>query len=158
MIYPMLLQQGAIPIMHTITQPDNIQQACLFSTDFVEIMHDAQHTMLLVRWLRPVNSHEYRLGIEETGRVLLEMGLQKLLINNQRMGVLTMDDQGWLAAISIRTISQSNLKQLAIISSTNFFQQHTNEKLDRRVKEQTPFFETQYFLIERDGLEWLKGY
>ncbi|WP_143732086.1 hypothetical protein [Pontibacter lucknowensis] len=141
---------------HTITPPENLQQVCCLSTDFVEIIHDVRHAMLLVRWLRPVQSHEYRFGIEETGRVLLELGLQKLLVNNQRMGVLTMDDQGWLAAISIRMISQSKLKQLAIISSTDFFQQHTNEKLDGRVKEQTPFFDTQYFLIEREGLEWLK--
>ncbi|MDO6388981.1 hypothetical protein Q4E40_02495 [Pontibacter sp. BT731] len=140
-----------------ITPPDNKQQVHLLSTDFVEIIHNAVDDLLLVRWLRPVQSHEYRSGIEETGRVLLELGLEKLLVNNQRMGVLTMDNQGWLATISIQMISQSNLKQLAIISSTDFFQQHTNEKLDSRVKEQTPYFDTQYFLIEREGLEWLKG-
>ncbi|MBF8962945.1 hypothetical protein I0P70_06790 [Pontibacter sp. FD36] len=142
---------------HTITPPENLQQVCCLSTDFVEIIHNPLYAMLLVRWLRPVQSHEYRFGIEETGRVLLELGLEKLIVNNQRMGVLTMDDQGWLASISIRMISQSKLKQLAIISSTDFFQQHTNEKLDSRVKEQTPFFDTQYFLIEREGLEWLKA-
>ncbi|PKV76262.1 hypothetical protein [Pontibacter ramchanderi] len=144
-------------MMLTSTPSENLQQVYLLSNDFVEIIHDALHATLLVRWLRPVQSHEYRLGIEETGRVLLKLGLEKLLVNNQRMGVLTMDDQGWLAAISIRMISQSNLKQLAIISSTDFFQQHTNEKLDSRVKEQTPFFDTQYFLMEREGMEWLKG-
>lgn len=152
----MLRPVGAIPMKHTITPPNNLQQVCLFSTDFVEIIHHAADALLLVRWLRPVQSHEYRFGIEETGRALLALGLEKLLVNNQRMGVLTANDQGWLATISIKMISQSNLKQLAIISSTDFFQQHTNEKLDVRVKEQTPFFDTQYFLIERDGLEWLK--
>lgn len=142
-------------MMHTITPPENLQKVSLFSTDFVELIHDIRHDMLLVRWLRPVQSHEYRLGIEETGRKLLELELQKLLVNNQRMGVLTMDDQGWLATTSVRMISQSSLKQLAIISSTDFFQQHTNEVLDARVKEETPHFETKYFLTEREGQEWL---
>lgn len=134
----------------------NNNTVVLLSKEYVEILLDKQHGLLMVRWLRPVKSHEYRYGIEETGRFLLAHNLQKLLVNNQRMGVLTMEDQGWLASISIEVISRSNLKWLAIISSTDFFQQHTNEKLDARVKEETPFFDTQYFLSEWQGLEWLK--
>ncbi|MBX0332548.1 hypothetical protein K3G39_04780 [Pontibacter sp. HSC-14F20] len=139
----------------TITPPSNSQQVSLLAMDYVEVLHDTLHRLLIVRWLRPVKSHEYRFGIEETGRFLLAFGLEKLLVNNQRMGVLTMDDQGWLASISIEVISKSNLEKLAIISSTDFLQQFTNETLDVRVKQETPFFDTQYFLEEQEGIEWL---
>ena len=127
----------------------------LYRQDYVEITLDEPHQLLLVRWLRPVQSTEYRNGIEETGRQLLERDIQKLLVNNQRMGVLTMDDQGWLAKISIEVISKSNLTHLAIVSSTNVLQQMTNEVLDKRVKGASPYFDTQYFLSEEDALEWL---
>ncbi|WP_148561780.1 hypothetical protein [Pontibacter korlensis] len=127
----------------------------LYSTSFVEITLDVHNQLLLVNWLRPVLSDEYRKGIEETGRVLLAQSLEKLLVNNQRMGVLTVDDQGWLAKISVEVISKSNLKQLAIVSSTDVLQQITNEVLDKKVKDETPYFDTQYFISEEDALEWL---
>ena len=127
----------------------------LYRTNFVEISLNEVDRILLVRWLRSVQSQEYRDGIGETGRILLAHNLDKLLVNNQRMGVLTMDDQGWLAKISIEVISKSNLKRLAIISSTNMLQQLTNEVLDKKVKDATPFFDTQYFLSEEEALEWL---
>lgn len=127
----------------------------LLETDFVEIVLDRGHDLLCVRWLRPVASSEYRHGIREAGRFLLDLGLERLLVNNQLMGVLTMEDQGWLARISVEVISGSRLQRLAIVSSTDMLQQLTNEVLDSRVKEQTPYFHTQYFLSEQGALEWL---
>ena len=71
-------------------------------------------------------------------------------------GVLTMEDQGWLARTSVEVISRSKLQRLAIISSMDMLQQLTNEVLDSRVKEVSPhFFHTQYFLSEQSALEWL---
>ena len=43
----------------------------------------------------------------------------------------------------------------APVFSTDMLQQLTNEVLDSRVKEQTPYFHTQYFLSEQEALEWL---
>ncbi|MCX2739837.1 hypothetical protein [Pontibacter anaerobius] len=128
----------------------------MYATDFVEIILDKGIDALSVRWLRPVVSQEYRFGIEETGRILLAHNLKKLLVNNQRMGVLTMDDQAWLAKISIEVISRSELQRLAIVSSTNMLQQLTNEVLDDKVKKATPYFETQYFLTDEEAKEWLQ--
>ncbi|WP_128396946.1 hypothetical protein [Botryobacter ruber] len=127
----------------------------LLETSFVEIVLDKRHVLLCVRWLRQVTSSEYRHGTRETGRFLLDLGLELLLVNNQRMGVLTIEDQGWLARISIEVISRSRLQRLAIVSSTDMLQQLTNEVLDSRVKEETPHFYTQYFLSEQSALEWL---
>ncbi|WP_139217765.1 hypothetical protein [Pontibacter chinhatensis] len=127
----------------------------LYHTDYVDIIFDKPNNLLHVCWRRSVKSHEYRDGIEETGRHLLRLDVGKLLVNNQRMGVLTMDDQGWLAKISIEVISKSHLKYLAIVSSTDALQQMTNEVLDKRVKVKAPPFITQYFLSEEDALEWL---
>lgn len=127
----------------------------LYQKSYVEIELDQLRQLLSVCWLRPVKSEEYRDGIQETGRILLAHKLQKLLVNNQRMGVLTMEDQGWLAKISVEVISKSNLKWLAIVSSVDMLQQLTNEVLDKKVKEETPPFDTQYFLSEQEALEWL---
>ena len=133
----------------------DVARELLYHTEYVDIVFDKPDHLLLVCWRRPVKSHEYRDGIEETGRHLLRLKVEKLLVNNQRMGVLTMDDQGWLAKISIEVISKSNLKYLAIVSSTDALQQMTNEVLDKRVKDEAPSFLTQYFLSEEDALEWL---
>ena len=141
--------------MNTDSLSENTDHGGLINSDFLEIVNDQEKGILLVRWLRNVQSHEYRSGIEQIGHILLKQGIDKLLVNNQRMGVLTMDDQGWLAEISIKVFSVINLKKLAIVSSTDFMQQYTNEILDKRVKESTPYFPTEYFLTEREGLEWL---
>lgn len=133
----------------------NAERELLYHTDYVDVFYDKPNHLLLVCWRRSVKSHEYRDGIEEIGRHLLRLDVEKLLVNNQRMGVLTMDDQGWLAKISIEVISKSHLKYLAIVSSTDALQQMTNEVLDKRVKVETPPFITQYFLSEEDALEWL---
>ncbi|MDX5417981.1 MAG: hypothetical protein LPK09_02110 [Hymenobacteraceae bacterium] len=142
-------------MINTFPKSGEVERVVLMKTDYVEITLNNPGNYLIVTWLRPVLSHEYKHGIEETGHILLANKLEKLLVNNQRMGVLTMEDQGWLAEISIRVISKSKLRWLAVISSTDFLQQITNERLDARVKESTPYFDTQYFLTERDGLEWL---
>ena len=136
-------------------QTFDVYEAC-FKTDYVTISLNAHRGILSVKWLRPVDSQEYRNGIEETGKILLASDLKKLLVNNQRMDVLTTGDQGWLVKISVEVISKSAIKYLAIVSSTNVLQQLTNEVLDARVKQQTPPFETQYFYSERDALEWLQ--
>ncbi|MBD1395535.1 hypothetical protein H9Q13_00015 [Pontibacter sp. JH31] len=60
-----------------------------------------------------------------------------------------------LSPIKHKIISKSTLRLLAIVSSTDFVQQLTNERLDARVKESTPHFDTKYFLFESDGLEWM---
>ncbi|WP_187263947.1 hypothetical protein [Pontibacter beigongshangensis] len=127
----------------------------LFRTDFVEIVLHMPNHLLLTRWLRPVVSSEYGHGIEETSRLFLKYDLNKLLINNCRMGVLTIEDQGWLGRFSVEVISKSKLQRLAIISSFDILQQLTNEVLDGKVKEATPPFDTRYFLTEQDALEWL---
>ncbi|ARS34679.1 hypothetical protein CA264_04020 [Pontibacter actiniarum] len=137
------------------TGPPAEGNVMLFRTDFVEVNLCQQQRILLVCWLRPVISWEYRQGIEEAGRFLLEYRLEKLLINNQRLGVLNIDDQNWLAATSIRLIAQSNLKRLAVISSSDILQQLTDETLDARVKSADLQFHTRYFFWEDEALEWL---
>ncbi|WP_337070360.1 hypothetical protein [Pontibacter sp. 13R65] len=130
-------------------------RSLLYQSDYVNIVLDWQKEMLLVRWLRPVVSSEYRNGIQTAGRFLVKLGVERLLVNNHRMGVLTIEDQGWLARISVEVISQSRLQRLAIVSSFDMLQQLTNETLDSRVKTETPTFSTEYFLTEQDAIEWL---
>ena len=141
--------------MNTDSLQENIGHSRLINSDFLEITDNRKEGILLARWLRNVQSREYRSGIEQIEHILLKQGIDKLLVNNQRMGVLTMDDQGWLAEISIKVFSSISLKKLAVVSSTDCMQQYTNEILDKRVKEATPYFSTEYFLSEREGLEWL---
>lgn len=142
-------------MMNNYSWFNEIERVVLLKTDYVEITLNNPGNYLIVTWRRAVKGSEYKHGIEETGRFLLDHQVERLLVNNQRMGILTMADQRWLGEISIRVISQSKLTRLAIISSTDILQQLTNEKLDARVKASTPHFETQYFLTEREGLEWL---
>ncbi|NDK55322.1 hypothetical protein [Pontibacter fetidus] len=144
-----------MPYLSSKPLPDSV--ITCYKKDYVIITLHTGSGILTVKWLRPVDSREYRTGIKETGKILLENNLEKLLVNNQLMDVLTADDQGWLAKISIEVISKSELKYLAIVSSTNMMQQLTNEALDVRVKQETPPFETQYFYMERDAMEWLQG-
>ncbi|MDX5422404.1 MAG: STAS/SEC14 domain-containing protein [Hymenobacteraceae bacterium] len=127
----------------------------LCSTDFVEINLHEQARLLSVRWLRPVKSHEYRHGITEAGCALLRHGAERLLVNNQRISLPTLDDQRWLTDTCSRVLSRSRLQQLAVVYSSNIMQQMTSEALDAKLKATNLSYQTQFFLTEEEAMEWL---
>ncbi|WP_439882683.1 hypothetical protein ACSX1A_05830 [Pontibacter sp. MBLB2868] len=134
-------------------QKKSVQE--LYKTNYVSISLSKKKDILTTKWLRQVTSSEYRQGIEETGRHMLAHNIEKLMVNNQKLGILTMSDQNWLQKFSIEVISTSNLKRLAIVSSHDMLQQLTDETLDHKVKQADIDFHTRYFLFEDEGWEWL---
>ena len=144
---------SGVPRISTAAPANTNTTVC--QTDFVKIVVDRTEGLLTVRWLRPVESREYRYGVLKAARALQLNKLEKMLINNQRLGIPALDDQRWLCAVSINVLSRCRLKRMAIISSHDTLQQITNETVGKKVKNANIAYQSGYFLCEDEALEWL---
>jgi hypothetical protein len=133
------------------TQPEHF----ILRTDFVSISLSKEENLLSIRWKRPPESRQYRFGMLKAERALREHKLERLLLNNQRLGVLTLEDQGWLVTTSIKLLPRTSLKLLAVVTSPDAMQQMTSEAIGSRLKAAQLPYETRYFLSEEEALEWL---
>ncbi|MFD2248039.1 hypothetical protein [Pontibacter ruber] len=138
-----------------ITTQATIESEVLYETDFVQIAMDKQKSILLLRWLRPVESTEYKVGIQKAAYFVVELKAKKVMVDNHLIGVLTIDDQRLVTKVSIKVFSEVKLERMAVISSPDTLQQITFEKLISKIEEKVPFVHTQYFFTESEALEWL---
>lgn len=124
--------------------------------NFAKITVDTGQSLLTLTWLRPVKSREYRYAILKAQRALQEHQLEKMLINKQRMGVPTLDDQSWLLNSAIEGLSRCRLRRMAILSSGDLLQQMVNDEVIHKVKSTDLSYQSRYFMFEGEALEWLK--
>jgi hypothetical protein len=108
-----------------------------------------------IRWLKPPASRQYRYGMLKAGRALREHRLERVLLNNQRLGILTLEDQGWLITTSIEVLAKCHLKRLAVVTSHDALQQMSSDAIGCKLKEANLPYVTRYFLSEEEANEWL---
>lgn len=126
-----------------------------YTTDFAEIIADEDKSLIILRWLRKVTIREHRFGILKAGRALVEKNIRFAVLNQQRSGVLTLEEQGWLANQSADIISRSKLKRLAIINSIDAIQQMASNIINLRIRKTYSNYLSEYFLNENDAMYWL---
>ncbi|MDX5437325.1 MAG: hypothetical protein LPK03_09035 [Pontibacter sp.] len=124
--------------------------------NFAKITVDIDQSLLTLTWLRPVRSREYRYAILKAERALQEHQLEKMLINKQRMGVPTLDDQSWLLNNAIKGLSRCGLRRMAILSSGDLLQQIVNDEVIHKVESTGLSYQSRYFMFEDEALEWLQ--
>lgn len=126
-----------------------------YATDYVEIIADEDKSLIILRWLRKITTREHRHGILKAGKALVEKNIRLAVLNQQRSGVLTLEEQGWLAKQSAAIISRSNLERLAIINSVDVIQQMASNKINLRIRKTYDNYLSEYFLNENDATYWL---
>ncbi|WP_143741206.1 hypothetical protein [Pontibacter ramchanderi] len=140
-------------------KPTNVEEPLpgllTIETDFVSITLDKAKSLMNIRWKKAPQSRQYRYGMLKAARALIEHRLERLLLNNQRLGMLTLEDQGWLVATSREIIPKMNLRKLAVISSADALQQMSSENIGQKLKQAALDHKANYFLAEEDALEWL---
>lgn len=124
-------------------------------TEFVSISLDLKESVMNIRWLKPPASRQYRYGMLKAGRALREHKLERVMLNNQRLGILTLEDQGWLVTTSIEVSAKCHLKRLAVVTSPDALQQLSSDAIGYKLKEANLPYEIRYFLSEEEASEWL---
>ena len=124
-------------------------------TDFMEVVIDPEQSLLVLRWLRKVNSREFRYGILKAGRALIRCRLRLVLLNNQRMGMLTLGDQAWLSLRAAYLFSRSKLEFLAVVNSPDVMQQMASDTVNTRIRQLYNSHASNYFLSEPEAINWL---
>jgi len=125
-------------------------------TDFMEILVDRSKSIIKLCWLRRVTSREYRYGILKCGRALLENNLQRLMVQNQRLGTLTLEDQTWLVNISAQIFAKSKMKLFTVVMSSDIMQQMASESIKARLSKKNLPYKSQCFLSEAEAMNWLQ--
>jgi hypothetical protein len=136
-------------------RPQAQVQALDFCTEFVSISIDHGKQLMRISWKKPPLSRQYRYGMLKACRALVELNLSKMLLNNQRMGVLTLEDQGWLVTMAQKMLPKSNLQKLAVVTSANALQQLSSENIGKRLQEASLKHLAHYFLSEEEAIDWL---
>ena len=145
-------QQGALGnVQRNFTGPNLLK----LNTEYVAISLDHHESLMSIRWLKPPISRQYRYGMLKAGRALLEHKLERVLLNNQRLGMLTLEDQGWLVTSAIQLLPGSNLKKLAVVTSSDALQQMSSDTIGYKLREAKLPYEARYFLAEEEAREWL---
>lgn len=135
--------------------PAALPDTMIVRTDFISISLSHEENLMRIRWKKPPASRQYRLGMLKAGRALKEHRLERVLLNNQRLGVLTLEDQGWLVTTSIALLPRTNLKKLAVVTSADALQQMSSEAIGSKLKQANLPYVTRYFLSEDEAREWL---
>lgn len=148
---PVAQSQSGNPTNVTETLPALIS----IETDFVSITLDKVKSLMNIRWKKAPHSRQYRYGMLKAARALIEHRLERLLLNNQRLGVLTLEDQGWLITAAQQMLPKMNLKKLAVITSSDLLQQMSSEHIGNKLKQAAVNYKAHYFLSEEDALGWL---
>lgn len=133
--------------------PDQLQ----VRTDFVSLSIDKSKSLLSIRWKQAPNSRQYRYGMLKAVRAITEHRIKGLLLNNQRLGVLTLEDQAWLISTAGRLLPQTSLQKLAVVTSADALQQMSSETIGKKLKEACLKHNTNYFLSEEEAREWLQS-
>lgn len=125
------------------------------NTEFLNVSIDSCNSLLAFRWLKQVESADYKYGIQTLCSTLSEHKLEKVMINNQRLGAISLPDQSWLSNKIIEVISGNNLKRMAVITSKDSLQLLVNEAVDKKVKSKNNLYDPSYFFSEDEAMEWL---
>ncbi|PVY42301.1 hypothetical protein C8E01_103167 [Pontibacter virosus] len=135
--------------------PETLPELITIETEFISITLDKTKSLMNIRWKKAPQSRQYRYGMLKAARVLIDHRLERLLLNNQRLGVLTLEDQGWLITTSQQILPKMNLRKLAVITSADALQQMSSENIGKKLKQAALNHQAHYFLAEEDALEWL---
>ncbi|WP_018477655.1 hypothetical protein [Pontibacter roseus] len=134
---------------------DRLPSLVNLRTDYVGISIDHSLNLMSIRWIKCPESRQYRYGMLKAGRALMEHRLERVLLNNQRLGILTLEDQGWLVSASVELLPKTNIKKLAVVTSADALQQMSSEAIGCRLKAAALCHHARYFLTEEEAIEWL---
>ena len=126
-------------------------------SEYLAIEVDQPQSLAIVRWLRPLQSKEYRYGVLKVGQALLDNHIQKLLVDSRRLGSPTLKDQAWVAEKMRDIFGRCGLRRLARLQSHDIFHQMAAEAVYKKVLQAPAPYRMREFSSEEDALEWLLG-
>jgi hypothetical protein len=138
-------------------KPTPLPERLTINTEFLSITIDKHESSMILRWKKTPDSRQYRYGMLKAYRALKEHRLEHMLLNNQRLGTLTLEDRGWLISTAIALIPKMSLKKLAVVNSADAMQQMSSEVIGCKLKEANMPHTTRYFLTEEEAREWMLG-
>ena len=125
------------------------------NTDVLKISMDSCNSLLAMRWLQPVQSLDYRHGIQTFCHTLSQHQPEKLIIFNQRLGVISLPDQIWFSNQFVEVVSANCTRRIAVVTSQDSLQLLVHEAIDEKIKSKSQLYDPGYFFSEDEAMEWL---
>jgi hypothetical protein len=77
------------------------------------------------------------------------------MVNNQRQGALTLQDQTWLVTQMRSLLKRSKVQKIGVVMSPDMIQQMASESITERIVQQDSPYRAKHFLSEEEAKDWL---
>ncbi|WP_114782007.1 hypothetical protein [Botryobacter ruber] len=88
---------------------------------------------LYVEWLRSVSPEEFREGVEQLVKLMLEEEIELWIVDSSRLHGITLSDQHWILHHILPLLQNAKLRKLARVSSGDIFQYMSFEEMTEKV-------------------------
>ncbi len=124
-----------------------------FETDFVTIGYDKANHVIVLKWLVPPTSDEFREGLNSLITAMEHFITGKLVTDTTYLGTIHPNDQQWSATEWVHGAIKAGYSQIAIIIPADVFTQMSVEDTMNQVESPFPMA---YFNNIEDAIDWIK--
>lgn len=126
----------------------------VYDKTYLTIYHKAEEKLIHLQWKGYTTSEQFRDGLNTALELVREHDIQNWLGNLKLMQVILSSDEEWAGTEWYPLIAKTNLKQMAIVTSLDYF---NNTVVKRIVEKSEPMinFETRYFVDLNEAFDWL---
>ncbi|WP_157578683.1 hypothetical protein [Pontibacter roseus] len=93
--------------------------------------------MVLTKWLRAVNSREYRSGISYFCRIIRKHSAASWMVDATRLCAPPLKDQNWTVNKISDSLLQTPLNRIAFVTSNDLFIEVVTEKIKEKLHQKT---------------------
>lgn len=104
---------------------------------FIQIDIDAKRELAHSRWLRAVDSYEYRLSITQSYKAIKINNAVCWLADFTRLSTPNMHDQKWTASVLSESLLVTKLRKIAFLLPDNLFMEVVIEKITEQLLQKT---------------------
>lgn len=126
----------------------------IFNEAFLVIDLDKESKLISLNWTGFAVSSDYRRGLDLAYKQVLEHGLNFWLADLRDMTAILKDDEKWTNTEWFPKMSATELKKMAIVESSDYFNKQSVDRIMGTASADVPFA-VSYFREVQDAKSWL---
>ena len=130
----------------------------ILNEPFLSINHSPSQDLIILRWSGYADAANYRRGLDAALEFVKEHRVKRWLADLRNMHAILSGEVKWTNEDWFpRLIAAGALRRMAIMPSSDFFNQQSVERI-MNFSSGAIQFEVGYFQDEQDSMEWLFGH
>ncbi|HEY9045074.1 MAG TPA: hypothetical protein VIN08_04230 [Ohtaekwangia sp.] len=126
-----------------------------FEEEYARITYDSQHHLLILTWITPPLSREFRFTMNAAAAAMQHFGTGKLITDINGIGAMLEEDQRWSATDWFPRAIAAGYSAIAVVNRDDNFSGISVEGAINRVGDRSKV-QTRYFATFEEALAWIK--